>query len=34
MCAQEGQQLVRSKFDVLTSVRQLEKLFIQRRAVS
>ena len=31
-CAREGQMLVRSKFDVLESVRQLENLFRQRRA--
>ena len=30
--AQEGQMLVRSKFDALESVRQLENLFRQRRA--
>ena len=33
MCAQRS-AVGSLKFDVLTSVRQLEKLFIQRRAVS
>lgn len=31
-CAKEGQLLVRSRFDVLESARQLERLFCQRRA--
>ena len=31
-CAREGQMLLRSKFYVLESVRQLENLFRQRRA--